>query len=90
MRWDGSVLGAGAGRQPVSDEGHDVRVGELVDRAPLALAGMKANLRDSEHLDLAGYLDVETTRQASTVTTADALEAGTAFFEKRPPRFQGR
>ena len=65
-------------------------VGELVDRAPLALAGMKANLRDSEHLDLAGYLDVETTRQASTVTTADALEAGTAFLEKRPPRFQGR
>jgi 2-(1,2-epoxy-1,2-dihydrophenyl)acetyl-CoA isomerase len=71
-------------------EGVAELVDELVARAPLALAGMKANLRDAEHLDLAGYLDVETTRQASTVTTEDALEAGTAFFEKREPRFQGR
>jgi 2-(1,2-epoxy-1,2-dihydrophenyl)acetyl-CoA isomerase len=65
-------------------------VGELVARAPLALTRMKANLRDAEHLDLASYLDVETTRQAASVATDDALEAGTAFLEKRPPRFQGR
>jgi len=70
--------------------GVDAFVAGLVARAPLALGWMKADLREAEHLDLASYLDVETTRQAASVTTYDAGEAGAAFLEKRPPRFEGR
>jgi 2-(1,2-epoxy-1,2-dihydrophenyl)acetyl-CoA isomerase len=57
--------------------------------APLAVAGMKANLQAASSLPLAEYLSVETERQIVCGRTEDAAEAGRAFLEKRPPRFRG-
>ena len=65
------------------------RAARLAAKAPLALAGLKANLNDAEQLDLARHLDVESERLVGTMGTADRVEAGAAFFEKRTPVFRG-
>lgn len=62
----------------------------LVDSAPLALKGMKANFLDAERMGLADYIDVETQRHTGLAGTEDSREAFKAFVEKRRPQFQGR
>lgn len=62
----------------------------LAARAPLALTALKRNLVDAQSMDIAGYLEVESGRQARSVATADAAEAAAAFIERREPRFHGR
>ncbi len=63
------------------------RAALLVDKAPIALARLKENLRDAQRLDLAPYLDAESDRLMRTMATADHVEAATAFLEKRRPDF---
>jgi 2-(1,2-epoxy-1,2-dihydrophenyl)acetyl-CoA isomerase len=58
--------------------------------APLAMLGMKENLRDSMVLDLDEYLDQETTRYVSNSSTLDSVEAANAFLERRQPQYLGR
>jgi 2-(1,2-epoxy-1,2-dihydrophenyl)acetyl-CoA isomerase len=58
--------------------------------APLAVRGMKANLRAASVLQLGDYLSVETERQIQCGRSEDAAEAGQAFLAKRPPQFAGR
>ena len=65
------------------------RAARLATKAPLALAGLKANLNDAEHLDIGRHLEVESERLVRTMSTADRVEAGAAFFEKRPAVFRG-
>lgn len=74
-----------------SDELH-ARVGAVAaelatTRAPLALRMAKANLNDAERLSFAEALDREAERHVACAFSADALEAATAFMEKRDPDF---
>ena len=66
------------------------RAARLVAKAPLALARLKANLNDADHLDLGPHLEIESERLIRTFDSADCAEAAHAFFERRAPRFQGR
>jgi 2-(1,2-epoxy-1,2-dihydrophenyl)acetyl-CoA isomerase len=66
------------------------RAARLAAKAPLALAGLKANLNDAEHLDISRHLEVESERLVRVMGTEDRVEAGKAFFEKRPAIFKGR
>lgn len=56
---------------------------------PLALAGIKRALRQSEANDLHSQLALESEHQRQAFLSSDAAEGMTAFFEKRPPRFRG-
>ncbi len=71
-------------------EGVNEVVSGLLARAPMALALLRANLRDAEDLGLAAYLDAETERQVVTMSSDGAAEAAAAFLAKRTPRFTGR
>jgi 2-(1,2-epoxy-1,2-dihydrophenyl)acetyl-CoA isomerase len=62
----------------------------LINKAPVALARIKANLNDAEDVPFSVALDREADRHARTGQTADAAEAARAFIEKREPRFTGR
>jgi 2-(1,2-epoxy-1,2-dihydrophenyl)acetyl-CoA isomerase len=62
---------------------------QLAAQAPLALAGLKANLNDGEDLGFGDLLDREAARQAAAAGSADCLEAAHAFLERRPPVFVG-
>ena len=66
------------------------RAQRLTEKAPLALARLKANLNDSGGLDIASHLDIESERLVLTGRTRDAAEAAAAFMEKRTPTFEGR
>ena len=61
----------------------------LLNKAPVALARIKANLNDAEDVPFAVALDREADRHARTGQTADAAEAARAFIEKRDPHFTG-
>lgn len=63
--------------------------GEMAQRAPLAVAGIKQNLADSR-LGFADALHRESPRHIRCARSEDALEAARAFMEKRPPRWAGR
>lgn len=63
---------------------------ELAAGPPLALAAIKANLDDGDVLPFSEALDREAGRHVDCARSADATEAGMAFFEKRAPAFQGR
>ena len=63
---------------------------QAATQAPLAMAGIKANLNDAERLSFADLLDVEAGRQAGATATIDCQEAANAFLEKRDPVFSGR
>lgn len=70
------------------------RVGAIADelatrRAPMALRLAKANLNDADRLSFAEALDREAERHVACSFSADALEAATAFMEKRDPHFEG-
>lgn len=62
----------------------------LAGQAPLAMAGIKANLNDADVTSFADLLDVEAGRQAQATASADCLEAANAFLQKRAPVFVGR
>ena len=69
-------------------------VGAIVERlaaaAPIALKTLKANFVDSERMDFAGYVALESERHLRMFTTEDTREAFAAKVEKRKPRFIGR
>ncbi len=62
---------------------------EIASAAPVAVAQLKASLRDAGHRSLDEALDREAACQAIDYATADMAEACAAFAEKRPPRFRG-
>jgi enoyl-CoA hydratase len=62
--------------------------GDIVRGAPLAVAGMKALLREGTRQD--DVLQLERRRFVATWTSADHADAVEAFFERRPPRWTGR
>lgn len=62
---------------------------QLAAQAPLALAGIKANLNDGEDCGFGDLLNREAARQAAATASADCVEAANAFLERRPPVFVG-
>jgi 2-(1,2-epoxy-1,2-dihydrophenyl)acetyl-CoA isomerase len=58
--------------------------------APLARAGMKANLNEAVQLSFAESLMREAERHVRCALSDDAAEAGSAFLERRTPVFHGR
>lgn len=58
--------------------------------APLARAGMKANLNEAVRLSFAESLTREAERHVRCAYSEDAAEAGRAFLERRTPVFHGR
>ena len=62
----------------------------LAQKAPLALRYAKEALARATQLDLADTISCEARLQNLTVTSDDAKEGVTAFFEKRKPVFKGR
>ena len=57
---------------------------------PLALRLDKHMLNRAAALDLAGALDLEAFSQGLAIASEDHREGLGAFFDKRPPKFQGR
>ena len=64
--------------------------GRIAEGPPKVLALAKHLLNRSVNLDLAGALELEAFAQSHALTSEDHQEGLRAFFEKRPPRFQGR
>jgi 2-(1,2-epoxy-1,2-dihydrophenyl)acetyl-CoA isomerase len=62
----------------------------LASSAPLARAGIKANLNDAVRLSFAEMLQREAERHIRCALSDDAAEAGRAFLERRAPVFVGR
>lgn len=63
---------------------------KIAAQAPIAMAGIKANLNDGETMSFADLLDAEADRQAAATGSEDCAEAAIAFLEKRDPSFTGR
>ena len=61
---------------------------DVVRAAPLAVAGMKALLREATRSGELARLERE--RFVASWTSADHADAVEAFFERRPPRWTGR
>lgn len=61
----------------------------LAARAPLAVSGIKQAVA-ADPLDLAATLELERGIQGRLYFSADFMEGRDAFFEKRPPHFNGR
>lgn len=68
----------------------DAIVKRLADSAPIALRTLKANFVDSERMDFAGYVALESERHIRMFETEDTREAFAAKAEKRKPHFKGR
>lgn len=72
----------------------DARVAEvaatIAGGPPIALSMTKREIDNAGSSSLLQALEVETLAQAVNIQTSDMQEAFTAFFEKRPPRFEGR
>jgi 2-(1,2-epoxy-1,2-dihydrophenyl)acetyl-CoA isomerase len=62
----------------------------LAEAAPIALRTLKANFVDSERMDLAGYVALESERHMQMFLTEDTREAFAAKVAKRKPKFTGR
>ncbi|MBI2242403.1 MAG: hypothetical protein HYU55_00040 [Nocardioides sp.] len=60
---------------------------QLAAQAPIAMAGMKANLNDAELVGFGELLDREAARQAAATASSDCVEAATAFLERRGPGY---
>jgi 2-(1,2-epoxy-1,2-dihydrophenyl)acetyl-CoA isomerase len=65
-------------------------VKRLADSAPIALSTLKANFVDSERMDFAGYVALESERHIKMFETEDTREAFAAKAQKRKPQFKGR
>jgi 2-(1,2-epoxy-1,2-dihydrophenyl)acetyl-CoA isomerase len=65
-------------------------VKRLADSAPIALRTLKANFVDSERMDFAGYVALESERHIKMFETEDTREAFAAKAQKRKPQFKGR
>ena len=80
--------------QAVADDGLDealkLVVGELSERAPLALRTLKTVLNRGAEAPLDTALELERKAYAWLRSTHDYAEGVTAFLEKRPPRYEGR
>lgn len=63
---------------------------ELAQLPPIALSYMKQNIKCALTSSLSDYLDLESINQNRCSQTEDSKEAIKAFFEKRPPTFQGK
>jgi enoyl-CoA hydratase/carnithine racemase len=80
----------------ISDVCDDVRqraraiADEIAAAAPVAVAQLKATLRDDGNRSLGEALDREAACQAINYATTDMAEACKAFGEKRKPSFIGR
>lgn len=57
---------------------------------PLAMGDIKRALRASERNDARAQIDLEGRHQMRAFLSGDAAEGMAAFFEKRPPKFQGQ
>jgi 2-(1,2-epoxy-1,2-dihydrophenyl)acetyl-CoA isomerase len=68
----------------------DAIVNRLTDCAPIALRTLKANFVDSERMDFAGYVALESERHFRMFETEDTREAFAAKAQKRKPQFKGR
>ena len=72
----------------------DAAVGEwaeaLAAGPPVALAQAKRLLQESDALSFEGAIENECAYQCVNLATQDTREGFRAFFEKRPPRFEGR
>ncbi len=66
------------------------RAAELAQGPTLALGLAKRLLLDSYSLDLAGFLQRETSLQGVLLNSQDYAEGRLAFREKRDPKFNGR
>ena len=62
----------------------------LAQKAPLAVASMKAAIDHGSQSDLSTALQIEIEAAVSLSLTQDAAEGPRAFREKRPPVYQGR
>ncbi len=65
-------------------------VGRLAAAAPIGLKTLKANFVDSERMDFAAYVALESERHLRMFTYSDTREAFAARVEGRPPKFEGR
>lgn len=64
--------------------------GRLAAGPPIALAQTKRLLDDASGRSLEEAVEAENSAQAVNLATHDTREGFKAFFEKRPPRFEGR
>ena len=62
----------------------------LAEGPPLALGRLKRLMRQSLNRELQEQLDAEAEGFLSCAASADFAEGASAFFEKRPARYQGR
>jgi 2-(1,2-epoxy-1,2-dihydrophenyl)acetyl-CoA isomerase len=78
----------------VDDERFEARLAEyaalLADRAPIASRLTKRGVTRATAIDLEAQVRYELANIHRAFATEDAQEARRAFFEKRPPIFQGR
>jgi enoyl-CoA hydratase/carnithine racemase len=63
---------------------------QFAKKPPLTLRLIKRLLKQSERQNLEDYLDFCACFQGMSHHTEDHLEAMAAFFEKKPPRYQGK
>lgn len=63
---------------------------EIAANAPLAVGMSKLVIDQGSGLDQHAQMSLERWAQSQLIATSDVSEAMTAFFEKRPPRFQGK
>ena len=63
--------------------------GKIAQGPPLAIAGIKRALAASRTNTLRAQAGLENEHQSAAFLSSDAGEGMAAFFEKRPPRFEG-
>jgi len=63
---------------------------QIIKNAPLAVGMAKRILDQGDGLDMHSQMAIERWAQSLLITSEDVLEASAAFFEKRPPKFQGK
>jgi 2-(1,2-epoxy-1,2-dihydrophenyl)acetyl-CoA isomerase len=78
----------------VPDERFDARLAEycafLAERSPIASRLTKRGIARATAIDLEAHVRFELANIRRAFSTQDAAEARAAFFEKRPPVFEGR